>query len=157
MSSSTVATRVAVTTQAVGVHGYTSAPQGLRAWDEERYGSLSIPTDDASYGIFADVARGRRSARCTRPVRSQGFDTDRLVAMGGSQSAARVHTFVNGVAAHEPLFDGFVLTVHFGRGTPVDMGGAGPVSSILELNQAPYTFRAHHTRLRTDLGVVFGS
>jgi len=53
------------------------------------------------------------------------------------------------------LFGGFVLTVHFGRGTPVSMGGAGPVSSILELNQAPHTFRAHHTRLRTDLGVVW--
>jgi hypothetical protein len=146
---------LAVTTQCVGVHGYTSAPQGLCAWDAERYGSLSIPTDDASYGIFADVARLARSGALHEAGALQGFDAERLVAMGGSQSAARLHTFVNGVAAHEPLFDGFALTVHFGRGTPLNMGGAGPVSSILGLNEAPYTFRAYHTRLRTDLGVVW--
>jgi hypothetical protein len=82
----------------------------------------------------------------------QGFDVERVVAMGGSQSAARLHSFLNGVARHAPLFDAFVLTVHFGWGTPLNMGGAGPVSSIMELNESPYTFRAHHTRLRTDLG-----
>ena len=144
---------LAVTTQAVGVHGYTSAPMGLRDWDEERYGSLSIPTDDASYGIFADVARLARSGALHEAGALQGFDVERVVAMGGSQSAARLHSFLNGVAPHEPLFDAFVLTVHFGRGTPLNMGGAGPVSSIMQLNDAPYSFRAHHTRLRTDLGV----
>jgi hypothetical protein len=144
---------VAATTQAVGVHGYASAPMGLRAWDEERYGSLSIPTDDASYDIFADVARLARSEALQGVGALQGFSVERVVAMGGSQSAARLHTFLNGVAPHAPVFDAFVLTVHFGRGTPLNMGGAGPVSSILELNQAPYTFRAYDTRLRTDLGV----
>ena len=144
---------LAVTTQAVGVHGYTSAPMGLRDWDEERYGSLSVPTDDASYGIFADVARLARSGALYEAGALQGFDVERVVAMGGSQSAARLHSFLNGVAAHEPLFDAFVLTVHFGRGTPLNMGGAGPVSSIMQLNEAPYSFHAHHTRLRTDLGV----
>jgi len=144
---------LAVTTQAVGVHGYTSAPQGLRDWDEERYGSLSIPTDDASYGIFADIARLARSDALHESGALSDFTIDRVLAMGGSQSAARLHTFVNGVAPHERLFDAFVLTVHFGRGTPLNMGGAGPMASILEINQAPYTFRAHHTQLRTDLGV----
>ena len=82
----------------------------------------------------------------------QGFEVERIVAMGGSQSAARLHSFLNGVAPHAPIFDAFVLTVHFGRGTPLNMRGAGPVSSILELNDPPYTFRAYHTQLRTDLG-----
>ena len=145
---------LAVTTQAVGVHGYTSAPMGLRDWDEERYGSLSIPTDDASYDIFADVARLARSGALHEIGALQGFDVEHVVAMGGSQSAARLHSFLNGVAPHAPLFDAFVLTVHFGRGTPLNMGGAGPTPSIMELNDPPYTFRAHHTRLRTDLGVA---
>ena len=106
---------LAVTAQAVGVHGYTSAPMGLRVWDEERYGSLSIPTDDASYGIFADVARLARSGALREAGALQGFDVERVVAMGGSQSAARLHSFLNGVAPHAPVFDAFVLTVHFGR------------------------------------------
>jgi hypothetical protein len=144
---------LAVTTQAVGVHGYTSAPMGLRAWDEERYGSLSIPTDDASYDIFSAVARLARSGALHEAGALQGFDVERVVAMGGSQSAARLHSFLNGVAPHAPVFDAFVLTVHFGRGTPLNTGGAGPMSSIMELNEPPYTFRSFHTRLRTDLRV----
>ena len=144
---------VAVTTQAVGVHGYPSAPMGLRAWDEERYGSLSIPTDDASYGIFAEVAQLARSGALHECGALEGFAVEHIVGMGGSQSAARLHTFVNGVAPLAPVFDAFVLTVHFGFGTPLNMGGAGPIPSILELNQHPYTFRSYHTILRTDLGV----
>jgi hypothetical protein len=146
---------LAVTAQAVGVHGYTSAPMGLVAWDDERYGSLSIPTDDASYGIFADVARLARSGALRAAGALHGFEVEHLVAMGGSQSAARLHSFLNGVAAHDPVFDGYALTVHFGRGTPLNMGGAGPVSSIVELTRPPYDFRTHHTRLRTDLGLVW--
>jgi hypothetical protein len=145
---------LAVTTQAVGVHGYAAAPMGLAVWDEERYGSLSIPTDDASYGIFADVARLARSGALDDAGALSGFAVERLVAMGGSQSAARLHSHLNGVAPHEASFDAYVLTVHFGRGTPLNMGGAGPVASIVELTLPPYDFRMHHTRLRTDQGVV---
>jgi hypothetical protein len=145
---------LAVTTQAVGVHGYTSAPMGLAVWDPERYGSLTIPTDDASYGVFADVARLARSGALHDAGALGGFAVGRLVAMGGSQSAARLHSYVDGVAPHEPGFDAFVLTVHFGRGTPLNMGGAGPVPSIGELTLPPYDFRMHHTRLRTDQGLV---
>ena len=43
---------VCATVQRVGVHGFEENPQGLVAWDGERYGDLSIPTDDASYDIF---------------------------------------------------------------------------------------------------------
>src|SRR5262249_14352041 len=83
---------LAVTTQAVGVHGYTSAPMGLVAWDDERYGSLSIPTDDASYGIFAGVARCARSGALHEAGALDGFDVEHVVAMGGSQSAARLQS-----------------------------------------------------------------
>jgi hypothetical protein len=37
---------VAVSAQRVGVHGTGENPQGLVDWDPERYGSLSIPSDD---------------------------------------------------------------------------------------------------------------
>ena len=41
-----------VTVQRVGVHGLGDDPLGLLAWDRERYGSLSIPSDDYSFDIF---------------------------------------------------------------------------------------------------------
>jgi hypothetical protein len=53
---------VAATVQRVGVHGFPASSQGLAAWDPERYGSLRIPTDDASFDIFTQQARGIRSA-----------------------------------------------------------------------------------------------
>ena len=71
-SSSTGYAVVAATVQRVGVTGFPTNSQGLAAWDPERYGSLSIPTDEASYDIFTQVARAvgpgprpvrRRSAR----------------------------------------------------------------------------------------------
>ena len=37
---------VAASVQRVGVHGQPDNPQGLRDWDPERYGTLSIPSDD---------------------------------------------------------------------------------------------------------------
>ena len=43
---------------------------GLVAWDPERYGSLSIPNHDLSYGIFTDVVRAvGRDARARRSIR----------------------------------------------------------------------------------------
>ena len=75
--------------------------------------------------------------------------------MGGSQSAARLHSFLNGVAPHAPLFDAFVLTVHFGRGTPLNMGGAGPTPSIMRAQPSSVHLPLRITRiLRTDLGVA---
>ena len=39
---------VGASVQRAGVHGFPANPQGLVAWDPERYGELSIPTDEAS-------------------------------------------------------------------------------------------------------------
>ena len=48
---------VGVTAQRVGVHGVGEYPMGLVAWDPDRYGSLSIPSDDYSYDIFTQPAQ----------------------------------------------------------------------------------------------------
>ena len=48
---------VAVSAQRAGVHGLPENPQGLVAWDPERYGSLSVTSDDFSYDIVSQAAR----------------------------------------------------------------------------------------------------
>jgi hypothetical protein len=48
---------IAVSAQRVGVHGFPVSPMGLIAWDPERYGSLSIPSDDYSFDIFTQAAQ----------------------------------------------------------------------------------------------------
>src|SRR5262245_11462912 len=48
---------VAASVQRAGVHGFPANPQGLAVWDPQRYGELSIPTDEGSYDVFAQIGR----------------------------------------------------------------------------------------------------
>ena len=85
---------VIVSAQAVGVHGFSdSHPLGLTAWDPERYGSLHISSDDASYGIFSLAAAAvgpGREVGASDPL--PGLVVERIVATGASQSAARLRS-----------------------------------------------------------------
>lgn len=56
-SASKAATLVCLTTQEVGVEGLPPVSQGLAAWDPQRYGTLSIPSDDYSYDILTQGAQ----------------------------------------------------------------------------------------------------
>ncbi|WP_322748997.1 MULTISPECIES: alpha/beta hydrolase domain-containing protein [unclassified Frankia] len=142
---------VAVSAQAVGVHGFdTASPQGLVSWDPERYGSLAIPSDDASYGIFTAAAQlvgPKRDLGANDPM--GGLDVKRLLATGASQSAARLHTYFNAVQPLTNLFDGFLLDVHFGWVAPLSTENASRepnLQGVVDLFQPV-------TRLRDDLDI----
>ncbi len=114
---------VCATTQRVGIEGLPPVNQGLVAWDPERYGSLVHPGDDYSYDIFtqAGAAVGPRRDRAgVDPM--GGLDVQRVVAQGASQSAGRLATYVNAIQPLSDTFDGFILTIYFGRGTPLEVG-----------------------------------
>lgn len=140
----------AVSAQAVGIHGYDAAePLGLSVWDPQRYGALSIPSDDASYDLFTQAARLVGPNRPKDPVDPlEGLSVERTVAIGGSQSAARLHSYLNGVQPREKVFDAFLLDSHFGSGAPIFTDGSGRPSGL-----APGGMMRHASRLRTDLGV----
>ncbi len=116
---------VGVTAQRVGVHGQGRSPMGLVAWDVDRYGSLSLPSDDFSYDIFSQVSQAvgpRRRADGVDPM--GGAAVRHVIASGGSQSAARLATYVNAVQPLSGVIDGFLLTVYFGTGSPLEVGDA---------------------------------
>ena len=114
---------VAATVQRVGVHGFAANNQGLAAWDPQRYGTLSIPTDDASYDIFTQVARAVGPGRDRTGVDPlAGLDVRKVIGIGASQSAGRLATYVNAIQPLEHAFDGFLLQIYFGRGTPLEVG-----------------------------------
>jgi hypothetical protein len=145
----------AVSAQRVGVHGTGADPQGLRAWDPERYGSLDIPSDDYSFDIFSQAARSVGPGRLghgTDPM--GGLPVRRLVAMGASQSAARLATYFNAIQPDTRLFDAFMLLMYFGGGTPLEVGDA--VMTVNEAASDPSRPRiAEGTNLlRSDLGVA---
>jgi Alpha/beta hydrolase domain len=115
----------AVSTQRVGVHGQPDDPQGLRTWDPERYGSLSIPSDDYSFDIFTQAADLVGPDRPRRPVDLMGgLPVRRLVAQGASQSAARLASYLNGIQPLTGRFDAFFLVMYFGGGAPLEVGDA---------------------------------
>ena len=115
---------VCASVQRVGVHGFEDNPQGLIAWDNERYGDLSIPSDDASYDIFTQVARAVGPGRSGAVDPMGGLAVTKVIGVGASQSAGRLATYVNAI---HPLpadqgghaFDGYILQIYFGTGTPV--------------------------------------
>jgi len=115
---------VCATVQKVGVHGFEQNPQGLVAWDGDRYGELSIPTDDASYDIFSQVARavGPNRDRAIDPL--GGLEVKKVIGLGASQSAGRLSTYINAIHPLPPeqgghAFDGYMLQIYFGSGTPI--------------------------------------
>lgn len=102
---------VAVSAQAHGIHGYPGgATPGLVVWDPERYGTLSIPRDEASYDIFTQAARIARSG-------ALGFAARRVIGVGASQSAVYLATYLNAIQPLSRALDGCILDIYFGNGS----------------------------------------
>jgi len=129
---------VGVSAQRVGLNGYKADPRGLLAWDPERYESLSIPSDAASYDIFADAIRSVAPEK-GHPL-LPGYEVKHVIATGASQSASRLHTYLNAVHPHVGLVTGYIFDVYAGNGAPVSRASTAGL--------APYP----PARLRDDTG-----
>ena len=145
---------VCVSAQKAGIEGLPPVRQGLRQWDGERYGALSVPSDDYSFDVFTQAARAVGPDRDRQGIDPMaGLDVQRVVAQGASQSAGRLATYVNAVAPLARAIDGFILAIYFGRGTPLEVGDT--VVNIHAPAQGSTTRRRlrGENRLRDDLGV----
>ncbi len=142
-----------LTTQKVGIDGLPPVRQGLATWDPQRYGTLSIPSDDYSYDIFTQGALALGKHRKPQGVDPMaGLAVERIVAQGASQSAGRLGTYVNAIQPLTNAFDGFILAIYFGTGSPLEVGDA-----VVNINAAPTMRASDRLRggnlLRDDLGV----
>lgn len=115
---------VGITTQRVAHEGQPSlnedmpATVGLREWDPDRYGSLHHPGDAFSYDIFSQAARALRVGALGGADMLGGLSPRVLIATGGSQSAMRLGSYLNIAHQKDRVFDGFLLTVHWGLCPP---------------------------------------
>lgn len=101
---------VGVSAQYVGVEGaYTGRP-GLKLWDPERYRTLEHPGDSFSYDIFGQAGLAVREQS---EVVLGGLRPRELIATGGSQSGARLVTYLNAFHRLHGAFDGYLP---WGRG-----------------------------------------
>jgi hypothetical protein len=103
---------VAVSAQRYGVHGFSTNPSGLLQWDPERYGSLAIPGDSLSYDIFSQAARLVSPARKAASIDLlRGLKVRKMIAIGISQSGARLMSYINAIQPREKIFDALMPTV----------------------------------------------
>ncbi|MGA9884433.1 MAG: alpha/beta hydrolase domain-containing protein [Candidatus Acidiferrales bacterium] len=111
---------VCVSAQKVGVEGGPSllaAGTPLKKADPERYGRLSHPGDAFSYDIFSQAGRTLRTAYA-KVLGS--LEPKRLIAIGESQSAAFLTTYVNAVDPIARIYDGFLIHSRFGNAASLE-------------------------------------
>lgn len=99
---------VGVSAQTDGISGDGGLGAALRLQnaDPERYAALEHPGDSFSYDLFSQVGAAVRTQ--ADPVLG-GLEPERVLAMGESQSAFRLSTYVNAVAPTTPVYDGFLV------------------------------------------------
>ncbi|MFV8166998.1 alpha/beta hydrolase domain-containing protein [Mycobacterium sp. 134] len=108
---------VAVSAQYVGVEGGDSlvdSNMSLKAQHPERYSDLHHPGDAFAYDIFTQVGRLVRDGEIV--IRTP----ETVLAVGESQSAMFLTTYVNDVDPVDAVFDGFLVHSRFGAAASLD-------------------------------------
>ena len=110
---------VEVTAQRVGIEGSDNAifPLYLRAADPERYASLDHPGDSFSYDMFSQVTSVVRDAGENSIV--GGFPVDVVIAVGESQAASRLLTYINAIQPLYGAFDAFLADSRYDSSQPL--------------------------------------
>ena len=104
-------------------------------WTRTRYAELHHPGDAFAYSIFSQAGAAVREA----------LVPEHLVAVGESQSAFFLTTYINAVDTLDRVYDGFLIHSRFAPAAPLDGG------SIFEGSQAGGTAEA--VTFRDDLRV----
>jgi Alpha/beta hydrolase domain len=124
-----------VSAQEVGVVGgegllaFPGAPSlGLRGTSPERYGTLEHPGDQYSFDIFGQIALALRGA--SGPAQATHGEADvpvlgglrpaRVLAIGESQSAFYLTSYINAVHPLHPFVDGFFVHSRGGGAARLD-------------------------------------
>jgi hypothetical protein len=116
---------IGVSAQALGIDG----PLGARRWDPQRYGSLSMSGDGASYDIFTQAAEAIRAPGAVDPLAGLGAER-RLIATGQAQSAQRLVTYLNAFQPSTDAFDGFLLLSRFRGAAPIGSAALPPAQAV---------------------------
>jgi hypothetical protein len=124
----------------VGVSTQTIGVAALKKWSTQRYGALDVgavvagtgfgpgPDRDAmSYDIFSQAGQALRQPGDVDML--HGLKPKLLLAVGESQSAARLATYVNSIHPLARVYDGFFLLSALGRSIRSDL-----VSPVFKLN-----------------------
>jgi hypothetical protein len=121
----------------VGVSAQLVGVTDTKAKDPVRYESLSHPGDSYSFDMFSQAGQ----AIWADPATLGGTAAQHVIAIGESQSASRLVTYVNAVHPLVDVYDGFFIHSRSGPGAPLSQD---PLPAVV-----PPT----GTEVRDDLGV----
>jgi hypothetical protein len=114
---------IGVSAQTGGVQGgdYVipgAAPGGVRGNDPARYGSLTHPGDLYSFDIFSQTGiAAAGDDKGADPL--DGLKAKRVIAVGKSQAAFRLVTYVDAVHPRDHVYDGFLISSRHASGAPL--------------------------------------
>ncbi len=135
---------VGVSVQKIGVSGGTGVVQvgpptgGLVGTDPARYGSLHHPGDQYSLDMYTQIGRALRRPGALDAL--GGLHPSQMIAVGESQSAFELTTYIDAIQPTTHLFDGFFVHSRGGGAIPIAGGNIG-------------TGISGGIRIRTDTGV----
>jgi len=141
---------VGVSAQSVGVQGGQAAvgpvaAGGVKAADPERYGTLNHPGDIYSYDMFSQVGRAVAQGGKSDPL--GGFKVQRVIAVGQSQAAGRMVTYVNAIHPLAKVYDGFLIHSRSGGTSPLTQPPPTPPGTV------PVSTMPSPSLIRTDISV----
>ena len=137
---------VGVSAQRAGIEGGGLAAMGfaLKAIDAKRYGALEHPGTRSP-----STSSARRVGRCATAGCSAGSTPRRVLAIGESQSAMFLVTYVNEVDADARVFDGFLLHGRGGGGALLE-GSLGADRTLEEVAETVSSGRGASLSLRAE-------
>ena len=147
---------VGVSAQKAGIDGggIAEGPH-LKSVDPGRYQTLSHPGDAFSYDIFSQAGRVLRDSRERQPLGP--LSPARLIAMGESQSAAFLVTYVNAIDPAARVYDGYLIHGRGAAGANLDGSRRARVTTAGEAapapRAAPAARRGTPERIRDDVRV----
>lgn len=138
---------IGVSAQSVGIEGGAAAipnaavPPPLKQLDPARYDGLNHPGDAFSYDIFSQIGHFLHGLDAEEVLGA--LAPKRIIAVGESQSAVFLTTYVNAVAPLGKAYDGYLIHSRFGCSARMD--GAPLLGATDNMPQ--------NVLLRTDLTV----
>jgi len=136
---------VGVSAQWQGVQAAKGNAPAVVPGDPVRYAALSHPGDSFSYDIFSQAGQAIRDHAA---LMLDGLTPKKLIAVGESQSAGRLVTYINAIQSRDHEYDGFLVHSRGATGAPLQQPAPGTPTPTTANDAVP-----RGTKFRSDLNV----
>jgi hypothetical protein len=124
---------VGVSAQWQGVQAAKGLTPAVVPGDPVRYAALSHPGDSFSYDIFSQAGQATRD---NATLMLGGLAPNKLIAVGESQSAGRLVTYINAIQPRDHEYDGFLVHSRGATGAALEQVTPGAPGLPVTTNDA---------------------